>query len=403
MRLFGNSIKFVYGELNLSNPSGSTPLTITYAGTGPNPALQINAGNASYPIIAQSTLSTGCDSVLQNTSSSPTAYSALSLWNDGGVGDSLVLLNTSSTYNTALLTGAAAAPAAYMYTAESQPLVLGTNATQRIGISGAGNVSVSAPSSGVALSVNGLGTPLAVTSSTATGAITTIQNTSNATTAFSALSLYNDLGVADGLVLINTSSTYNVALLGGSAAAPAAYMYTQEALPLVFGTNATQRLVINADGGIVAGAATGGDQGAGTINATGLYVNGTSVGNTSGSFTATLIGAAGSLTDTIYWSKSGNTVTLSYQGTSWSGTGNSVNSGFSGLPSNLIPAHTQQTCVAIPVVNGASTTTANIVINNTGTVQFGLYIGGGVPSPSAPWNASGARVIYPFTVTYVTN
>ena len=48
----------------------------------------------------------------------------------------------------------------------------------------------------------------------------------------------------------------------------------------------TQAMTLNNDGGVVVGGPTGGDKGSGTINATGLYVNGVAVGTGSGSVTS---------------------------------------------------------------------------------------------------------------------
>lgn len=49
-------------------------------------------------------------------------------------------------------------------------------------------------------------------------------------------------------------------------------------LPLAFHTNANQRMTIATNGGVTVGSPTGGSQGAGTLNATNLYVNGVAVG-----------------------------------------------------------------------------------------------------------------------------
>lgn len=62
---------------------------------------------------------------------------------------------------------------------------------------------------------------------------------------------------------------------------------------LTFKVNGTNRMTINADGGLVVGAPTGGvDEGAGTINCQGLYVNGTAITTPVGANPSATIGLA---------------------------------------------------------------------------------------------------------------
>lgn len=49
-------------------------------------------------------------------------------------------------------------------------------------------------------------------------------------------------------------------------------------LPMAFFTNGTQQMTLATNGGLFMAGATGGSQGAGTVNATGLYINGVAVG-----------------------------------------------------------------------------------------------------------------------------
>lgn len=66
----------------------------------------------------------------------------------------------------------------------------------------------------------------------------------------------------------------NAYLLGGPAGA-AGFVTTTAAAPLSFGVNLVEKARIN--NGIILGAPTGGDKGLGTVNATGLFVNGVAV------------------------------------------------------------------------------------------------------------------------------
>lgn len=82
-------------------------------------------------------------------------------------------------------------------------------------------------------------------------------------------------GTGNGLSLTQTSVGAGVINLNFNAA-------------LTFKVNGTNRLVINADGGLLVGAPTGGvDEGAGTINAQGLFVNGSATVPLNGSPTWT--------------------------------------------------------------------------------------------------------------------
>lgn len=86
-------------------------------------------------------------------------------------------------------------------------------------------------------------------------------------------------------------------------------------IPLSLYTNNLTRATLDAAGGLWMTGATGSGQGAGTINATALYVNGVSVGASS-SDTATATGTisqsgcSGTPTNTIQFNRSGNIVTI---------------------------------------------------------------------------------------------
>lgn len=108
----------------------------------------------------------------------------------------------------------------------------------------------------------------------------------------------NDLNFQGGYLTINGDSGYgqlqwlNSPLTGGyagsgisgtdneiivGALAGDMTFWSSQAMNFSADTGNTNMLRINVDGGIVAGAATGGSEGAGTINAEGLYINGVAV------------------------------------------------------------------------------------------------------------------------------
>ena len=102
-------------------------------------------------------------------------------------------------------------------------------------------------------------------------------DTANTTVTYSA--------VANALHSVNfgiTSNLFAGALLTGGPSGEQAFVRTDAAIPLVFGIDgAAAGYISGANRGLVWGAATGGSQGAGTINATGLFVNGVAVGTSS--------------------------------------------------------------------------------------------------------------------------
>lgn len=92
------------------------------------------------------------------------------------------------------------------------------------------------------------------------------------------------------------------------------------------------------DGGAVVGSPTGGDQGLGTINATGLFVNGVSSACSSGSWSATPSGFSSVASQTFKWSKCGNLVTVIVP--AFTGTSNAITFFVGSVPAAIQPAST---------------------------------------------------------------
>lgn len=166
-------------------------------------------------------------------------------------------------------------------TAFADPIVTATNAAAvRTIINGA-----EAGANTDITSLSSLTTPLSVLqggtgSSTASGARTNLGLGSIATQNANAVSItggsisgITDIAVADGGTGASDAATARINL--GAAAS---------------GTN-TDISVLNPAAGLQIGSPTGGAQGAGTINATGIYVNGTAVGTGSGSVTSVAFSA----------------------------------------------------------------------------------------------------------------
>lgn len=152
-------------------------------------------------------------------------------------------------------------------------------------------------------------------------------------------------------------------------------IYSAGADALGIATGGTNRVTVGP--GVQVGSPTGGDQGAGTINATGLYVNGVSVAGgitTGGTFTGTLTGYSGSPTCTIKWRLTGSMVTLRVNsGSDCTSTSNDVVLTMTGLPSNLQTSIPVRAYSGVALVdNGTSTDGGFLITAGSGTITF-LY------------------------------
>lgn len=110
-------------------------------------------------------------------------------------------------------------------------------------------------------------------------------------------------GAEDGTMIFRTqvagAMTTGMALAGKtlSFSGATSSIWTSDANELDIGANATAILKLTSGGGVQVGSPTGGDKGAGTINATNLYVQGTAV--SAGSAALTVIGPTFDNTATI--------------------------------------------------------------------------------------------------------
>jgi hypothetical protein len=168
-------------------------------------------------------------------------------------------------------------------------------------------------------------------------------------------------------------------------------------------TGGTNRVTIGP--GVQVGAPTGGDQGAGSINATALYVNGVPLGGSgsSGSFTGTMTGVSGSVTCTIKYQQTGQIVYIYSTTTNCQGTSNASTSTMTGLPAGIRP-NRGVTCISSGFSNnstsvmtvadlggGITAGTIQFSISNvsatSGPVTFGssLFTASGTKGPSSTW------------------
>lgn len=105
-----------------------------------------------------------------------------------------------------------------------------------------------------------------------------IVNGSTGTAATNALDVANS---SNTLRAALTGTGYTGTLLTGGLTGQVGALYTIGSVSLELGTNSTKQVRLTSGGGMTVGAPTGGDQGAGTVNATGVYVNGVAVATTS--------------------------------------------------------------------------------------------------------------------------
>lgn len=184
--------------------------------------------------------------------------------------------------------------------------------TPLLTVNGAGNITIAAPSSGNALTVNGLSTGTGLTvnnGSSLTDRSVLFQNAAGSTAfldirgngqGFIGASEAGLLGISwttSGNISIGAPSTSVALTVTGAAGGQNTAIFSSNTtasngfgVVITAGTNAsdyalrvlgasgvTEYARLYGDGGMTLGAPTGGDQGLGTLNATGLFVNGVKV------------------------------------------------------------------------------------------------------------------------------
>ena len=148
------------------------------------------------------------------------------------------------------------------------------------------------------------------------------------------------------------------------------------------------------------GSPTGGSQGSGTLNTTGLFVNGTAVattntGCTTGSFTGTLTGVSTTETGTFYYSLCGKTVWISTEGSSISGTSNSTSMTVTGVPSIILPTVRDSNGFCNNMFNNGIFADLNGTVlpqvASSGTLTFFVDTVTGSNIEAGVWTASGIK------------
>ena len=175
---------------------------------------------------------------------------------------------------------------------------------------------------------------------------------------------------------------------------------------LLIGTNNATHITDNTDGGIVVGSATGGDKGAGTLNAVNLYVNGTAVSaggvtQTTGTFTTALVsGCSSGGVGTVHYTKTGNVATLTFDNSLLCPANTTFGQvTYSGLPSAVQPTNgilSQSTICQARGQENSVGTLYSITINSTTSAFPGQFTG----ITGATGANSGSRGIVASTCTY---
>jgi hypothetical protein len=219
--------------------------------------------------------------------------------------------------------------------------------TSALTMSAAGGISIAAPSSGDAVTING-------SSASGSHALTVVAPTAG----------------SRGLIVSAGASGADVCADFNNAANTLTYFR-------IFG-----------EGSLIAGSPTGGAQGIGTLNATGLFVNGVAVstgGATTGSFSAGTTGLSAATAACTY-TKVGTTVTM-FMAVPSSLTSTTTGFTLTGLPAAIQPATAKYaTCPGLGLNNSA-------VANNVTALVSGSSITLGISGTAAAWTASGNKTV----------
>jgi hypothetical protein len=245
---------------------------------------------------------------------------------------------------------------------------LGPSASLGLSWTASGGYTISAPSSGAGLTVNGL--------------------TNN-----NALSIVGSS---------TAGQSYGIGILAGSTSADSALKLGNQAGTLQFFNAA-------GDGGVTIGNAATTDEGAGTLNVqNGIYINGVSISpgtTSSGTFTGTLTGYASNPTGTVHYVVSGGMCSLYITSVGGiTGTSNATTLGMTGLPGACNPAN-QQTVMCTNVTDNGNTGLVAGVSIGSSALNFLLaktnLVTNEVDCGSSQFTASGTKGLGQYwTITY---
>jgi hypothetical protein len=418
----------------LLSSAGNVTINAPTSGT----ALTVNGAAAGFAIVTA-----GTKNILQ----APGGTTTLAIQQDNGIqaGGAMNLFTSGGQFAVG--------------TTDAQSLLIATNAAIRMTLNSTGNVTIAAPTSGVALTATGIANQntISVNGSSTSGQSFGIAVSAGTTSADYGLLVDNvgghilckligdgsfDLGFngstntitgsAAGAVIIAqptsnvialtvtgvaSNGSYAVEILSGAiAGSRGLYIHDQGSgstgFPLVIDNTIDNLFTVSTDGGVQVGQApTGGNQGLGTINvASGYFVNGANIIQT-GTFTGTLTGLTTSPTTTIAYTISGKICTLVCT-TAASGTSNSTSFTITGLPAACQNASSNGGGV-IPCAFMQDNTVTNlqgaaIITAGSGTIVLALsettLTANRVETLSTAWTAAGTKgITNGWTITYSLN
>jgi len=195
---------------------------------------------------------------------------------------------------------------------------------------------------------------------------------------------------------VSNNNSFGITVTAGTSASDWALLLNNAA-------NNLSLLRVFGDGSVVVGNPSGGVEGAGTINAHNVFVEGVAVSTkSSGSFTGTLNGFfSGSITGTVNYVITGNMATL-YATANIQATSGAVTMTMTGLPSAVQPASTTNVPCAHIVDN--SLTCLGTASISGGTITFGLVLVSGTRTTTNNQNgftASGTKgIAAQWSITY---
>lgn len=211
-------------------------------------------------------------------------------------------------------------------------------------------------------------------------------------------------GSASGPGLRFTGTTTGLYQIGGTTLGLTSNGVNAGSLTAV---NATFNEVILSTSGSTFGSPTGGVQGTGTVNTTGLFINGVGVPSAtapgaSGSFTGTLSGFGSATTGTVNYYITGGVVTL-YILAAISGTSNGTGMTMTGLAGAVTPVHAQGITTSSQMEDATAQCMGAGVVDNSGTITFqkAAVSGTAIIFNTSGWTNTGTKgLLATWTVQY---
>lgn len=376
------------GAVTVNAPTAGNAVSITgFAGT--NAAETITGGNASGATglsLAGTFAGAGQTNFMQVADTGNTNGVNFKMIGNGGTTPSKTIHVTSGFFQVAN----DAYSANILSMDDSGNTTLGGNLQTNLGGSTIkGALTVSAPAAGNAVNVTGFagtGSGISITGGNNASAQGLSVTGTFAGAGPTNLVQFNDTGNSNGV---------NFKMVGNGGTTPSKTVRVLNGIWQLINDGYSNTLVSFDDsgnmtlaGGGVWGAATGGNQGAGTLNAVQLYVNATPLYQT-GTFNGTFTDGTNNIGGTVIYQILGKTAVVIFPASAHLTTSAGTTFTMTGLPAALQPAATSQMVPIANLVmenNGTTINSASVqVVTASGTLTFWDVTGAG------GWTAPGAR------------